>query len=199
MRRSAWFFAFFSLSLETALPAGIPSPESHLGYRPGADYHLASWPTVVDYFRKVDDASDRVSVRELGKSTEGRPYIVAVVSSPKTIESLPRYQNLQHRLADPRINARRTEGGDPVADSKPVVLITCSIHSTETASTLMAMELLHNLASKDDDATREILEKTILLLVPSANPDGVDKVASWYERTKGKPWEGGGMPELYHK
>ena len=63
----------------------------------------------------------------------------------------------------------------------------------------MAMELLHDLATGDDPATREILANTILLLVPSANPDGVEKVAIWYERTKGKPWEGGGMPELYHK
>ena len=78
-------------------------------------------------------------------------------------------------------------------------MITCSIHSTETASTLMAMELLHELATGDDPATREILDKTILLLVPSANPDGVDKVARWYERSKGHPWEGSGMPELYHK
>ena len=63
----------------------------------------------------------------------------------------------------------------------------------------MAMELLHDLATGDDPATREILDNTILLLVPSANPDGVDKVAAWYERTKGHPWEGEGMPELYHK
>ncbi len=50
----------------------------------------------------------------------------------------------------------------------------------------------------NDPATREILDKTIVILVPSANPDGVDKVAHWYERSKDKPWEGTGMPELYH-
>jgi len=175
--------------------ADVPSPESHLGYRPGADFHLARWQAVVDYFEKVDAASDRVVVRELGKSTEGRPYIVATVASPETMKKLDVYKELQRRLADPRID----RPGDPVAESKAVVLITCSIHSTETASTLMAMELLHDLATGDDPTTREILEKTILLLVPSANPDGVEKVATWYERTKGRPWEGGGMPELYHK
>ena len=62
----------------------------------------------------------------------------------------------------------------------------------------MSMELLHELATKDDPVTREILEHAILLLAPSANPDGVEIVADWYERSLGKPWEGSGLPRLYH-
>ncbi|MDR3633926.1 MAG: M14 family metallopeptidase [Isosphaeraceae bacterium] len=174
----------------------VPSPESHLGFRPGADFRLSDWATVAEYYRKVDRASDRVTVRELGTTTEGRPYLVAAVSEPETIAGLGRYQALQRRLADPRYE-QGTD--DPVVPSKAVVVITCSIHSSETASTFMALELLHELATKDDPDTREVLRKTIVLLVPSANPDGVDKVAAWYERSKGHPWEGSGMPELYHK
>ena len=180
-----------------ALAAEVPTPTAHLGFRPGADFRLAAWPSVVDYFRKVDSASDRVVVRELGKTTEGRPYIVAFVSDEPTIRDLDRHRTLQMAVAQPRDSA--VDGSKEAAGSKPVVLITCSIHSTETASTLMAMELLHDLASGDDPSTREILENAILILVPSANPDGVDKVASWYERTRGRPWEGEGMPGLYHK
>jgi hypothetical protein len=176
--------------------ADVPTPAQVLGFRPGDDFRLAPWSTVVDYCRKVDAASDRVVVQELGRTTEDRPYIVAIVSSPETIAGLPRYRELQHRVADPRLADGTSEA---VRRSKPVVLITCSIHSNETASTLMATELLHELATSDDPATREILENTILLLVPSANPDGVEKVASWYEQTKGHPWEGEGMPWLYHK
>ncbi len=174
--------------------AEIPSPKSVLGFRPGDDFRLAAWPQVVEYFKKVDAASDRVVVRELGRTTEDRPYLVAIVSSPDTIARLDHYRDLQHRVADPRI-----PGPDPVDESKPVVLITCSIHSSETASTLMATELLHDLAARDDPATREVLDNAILLLVPSANPDGVDKVAEWYEQSKGHAWEGEGMPRLYHK
>ncbi len=178
-----------------SLAQGVPTPESHLGYRPGEDFHLADWATVVSYFETVDRASDRVMVRTLGPSTEGRPYIVAVVSSPETLGQLDRYRGLQRRLSHPAAG----EELDPlVAESKAVVMITCSIHSSETASTLMAMELLYDLASATDPVVREILDKTIVLLVPSANPDGVTKVARWYERSKGHPWEGSGMPELYH-
>ena len=184
------------LLTSTLTAAEVPSPTAHLGYRPGADDHLVAWPSVVDYFQRVDAASERVATFELGKTTEGRPYIVAVVSAPETIADLDGAKKVQHAVADPRI---KLDGVDPVARGKTVVLVTCSIHSNETASTFMAMELLHDLATGVDAATREVLANTILLLVPSANPDGVDKVASWYERTRGKPWEGSGMPELYHK
>ncbi len=170
-----------------------------LGFKPGADFHLAPWPKVVEYFRSVDAASDRVKVNVLGESTEGRPYIAAVISSPETIANLEKYQAFQAKLHDPRTLKEAAEGDRLVAESKPVVVITCSIHSTETASTLMATELLHELATGTDPRTKQILDETILILVPSANPDGVDKVAAWYERSKGHPWEGGGLPELYHK
>ena len=176
------------MGLAPARGAEVPSPEAHLGFRPGADFRLADWPTVVDYFRKVDDRSDRVRVRELGKSTEGRPYLVAIVSNEATIRDLGRHQDAQKRIAQPSGDDAKT-----VADAKPVVLITCSIHSTETASTFMAMKLLHDLASGEDAATRRrCSDNTILILVPSANPDGVDKVAAWYERSQGQALGGRG-------
>ncbi len=181
------------LSVIPARAADIPSPPAP------DDFRLVSWTEVVDYCRKADETSDRVLVRELGKTTEGRPYLVAFVSNEPTILNLEKYRTLQAKLVDPKVLATPAEGDNAIAESKVVVLITCSIHSTETASTFMALRLLHDLASGDDPATREILDKVILLLVPSANPDGVDKVAAWYERTKGHPWEGSGMPELYHK
>jgi hypothetical protein len=177
----------------------VPTPEAHLGFRPGADNRLAPWGEVVDYFQKVDRASDRVRVRVLGETTEGRPFLAAVVSSPETLSDLDRYRGLQAQLSDPRTIPGADDRRRAVAESKPVVVISCSIHSTETASTLTSMELLHELATRDDPTTREVLDRTILVLVPSANPDGVEKVARWYERSKGHPWEGGGMPELYHK
>ena len=195
--RWGWGCLLVAGTCTSAVAADVPGPEAHLGYRPGADFRLAAWSSVVDYFRKVDDASDRVVVRELGKTTEGRPYLVAIVSDPSTIKDLDRIQKLQRDVAQPVDPS--ADGSKLAAESKPVVLITCSIHSNEPASTFMAMELLHELASKEDAPTREILENAILVLVPSANPDGVDKVAAWYERTKGHPWEGEGMPELYHK
>src|SRR5437016_1308002 len=98
----ATLFVPGSLTVRATRAADVPSPESHLGYRAGADDHLAPWGEVVAYFEKVDRASDRVHVRVLGESTEGRPYLAALVSSPETIKNLDRYRGFQESLSDPR-------------------------------------------------------------------------------------------------
>ncbi len=185
--RTSFLVHLIVLVAITSRAADIPKPPEPV------DFRLVKWAEVSDYLARVDAASDRVVVRELGKTTEGRPYLAAFVSSAETIADLDRHRRMQESIA-------RAEA-DPsvIAQSKAVVIVTCSIHSTETASTFMAMRLLHELASGDDKATREILDNTILILVPSANPDGVDIVANWYDQTKGKPWEGDGLPRLYHK
>src|SRR6185503_17349269 len=85
-----------------------------------------------------------------------------------------------------------------LADGKVVVAISCSIHSTEIVASQMSMQLAYELASTQDAATREILQNTILILIPSANPDGVDIVADWYRKTLGTPSEGQEPLELYH-
>jgi Zinc carboxypeptidase len=172
-----------------AVAADMPNPPQP------SDYSLVKWAEVSSYLAKLDAASDRVVVRELGKTTEGRPYFAAFVSSPETIHDLDRYKAMQRRIA----LAEGEDVADLVPKSKAVVIITCSIHSSETASTFMAMKLLHDLATGNDPDTKEVLDKTIVIVVPSANPDGVDIVAEWYDRTKGKPWEGGGQTKLYHK
>jgi hypothetical protein len=182
-----------------SLAQSVPDAATRLGFAPGADYMLADWASVVDDFRSVDAASDRVSVVEAGKTTEGRPYLLAVISSPETIARLHVYREHQRRLHDPRLFEGAEQERLAIEESKPVVVITCSIHSNEPASTLAAVRLLHELATGDDRDTREALDGVIVILVPSANPDGVDKVKAWYDRSRGKPWEGGGEPELYHR
>src|SRR5262245_60041924 len=86
----------------TAAGEGVPRPDDFLGFRPGADYRLAEWSKVVDYVRALDRESERVVVRDLGTSTEGRPLVLAVVSDTATIRSLDRFREAQARLADPR-------------------------------------------------------------------------------------------------
>lgn len=180
----------------------VPSPESRIGFRPGDDGRLVRWEQVVNYFQAVDEASPRVALQTLGTSTEGRPLVMATISGEETMGDLDRFRAYQRTLSHPP-DLSGTAEPEPVLEalqrSRTVVLVTCSIHSTETASTHMALELLHELATADDPATRELLDSTILLLIPSVNPDGVDKVAEWYGRTLGKPWEGSGLPWLYHK
>ncbi|HEY3104697.1 MAG TPA: M14 family metallopeptidase [Pyrinomonadaceae bacterium] len=88
---------------------------------------------------------------------------------------------------------------DLIARGKTIVAITCGIHSTEVGSYLSSMLIAYRLASSNDPETQEILRNTIILLVPSTNPDGVDIVNNWYQKTLGTPYEGTDPPELYHK
>jgi len=203
------FVSLVSLFLERPNPAqpiaaaqsNVPAPENVIGFRPGDDRKLASWAKVIEYFEKLDAASDRVKFEELGKSTMGAPFVMATISAPENLARLDDYQRIQAQLADPR-----QLDGNPdkkaaqlVARGKTVVLITCGIHSTEVGSYLSSMLIAHQLASSDAPEIREILQNTIILLVPSLNPDGVDIVKNWYDKTLGTPYEGTDPPELYHK
>ncbi|HEX9961059.1 MAG TPA: M14 family metallopeptidase [Pyrinomonadaceae bacterium] len=182
----------------------IPAPNEIIGFTPGDDRKLASWNQTVDYFKKLDAASDRVKFQEIGRTTLDRAFVYATISAPQNLKNLAKYKAINARLADPRriLRTRSSPAGverQLIADGKTIVLITCGIHSTEVGSTLSSMLIAHRLASSNEPEIQKILQNTIVLLVPSLNPDGVDIVKNWYDKTLGTPFEGTSPPELYHK
>ena len=182
-----------------ALPAWgqeIPSPEKFLGFQVGADRKLAEWQQVVGYFTKLGESSDRVVVQELGLTTQGNPFLLVLISHPNTLAQLETLRAIQASLADPREMEGTPEG--LMEQGKTVLLATCSIHSTEVASTQTSMEFAYDLARREDPETEEILKNVLFLLVPSLNPDGMNIVSRWYSKTLGTPAEGTFPPQLYH-
>ncbi|MEN3328732.1 MAG: hypothetical protein V7638_3539 [Acidobacteriota bacterium] len=181
----------------------IPTPAEVLGFVPGEDRKLASWDQLVDYFQKLDAASDRVVFETLGNTTMGKPFVMATISSPANLARLEEFRKIQDQLADPRklgpLATRDRKAAELIRKGKNVVLITCGIHSTEVGSYLSSTLIAHQLASSTDANVQKILDNTIILLVPSLNPDGVDIVKNWYDKTLGTPFEGTDPPELYHK
>jgi hypothetical protein len=188
----------FILLLSVAIVAQSPSPQSVLGFHPTDDRTIADWTQITGYFARLDAGSSRVAVREIGKTTLGKPLIVAFISSPQNIRNLERYRRISAKLADPRTIRDAAEREELIKNGKTIVSISCSIHSTEIVASQMSMNLAYELAAASDDETKEILENTILLLIPSANPDGIDIVANWYRKTLGTKSEGTVPPELYH-
>jgi hypothetical protein len=184
--------------LALAAMAAPPAPEAFFGHRMGADRSVLDWPKVTGYFAELARESDRVKVEEFGKSTEGRPMIVAYISAPETVKRLEHYRQIQKRLADPRMTGAE-EAARLAGEGKSIVLITCSVHSTEVASTHTAIEFAWKLATANDARTRQILDNVIVLLAPTINPDGLDLVTRWYRKTLGTPFEGTAPPELYQK
>jgi hypothetical protein len=178
--------------------AQIPKPEEVLGFVPGTDRKMADMFQILDYFRKLDRASGRVKVEEIGKTTEGNPFVVAVITSEKNHRNLERYRTIQQRLADPRtLKAGEAEG--LIEEGKAVVMINCSLHASEIGASQMSMQLAHDLAAGKDENTRFILDNVVLLLLPMHNPDGTQMVADWYKKNLGTRYEGGRMPWLYQK
>lgn len=176
----------------------LPTPHSVLGFVPGEDRKIADWAQITDYFRRLDKASDRIQVEVIGESTLKRPLIAAYISARENIIALPKIKAMQAKLADPRLLNSNAERDRILNEGKAVVAISCSIHSTEIVASQMSMQLAYDLASSQDPAIREILQNTVILLLPSPNPDGIDIVAQWYRKTLGTPFEGKEPPELYH-
>lgn len=187
------------LFLLLALPvaAQIPSPSSHLKMQVGADRTLADYRQIRDYFRALDAASPRVEVEVLGKTTLGEEMFLAVVSSEENMKNLDRIREVAKRLADPR-GLSDAEAEKLVKEGRSIVLVTCNIHSSEIASSQMAMEWAYALATATDAETKRRLDNTVLLLVPSLNPDGQIMITDWYRKYLGTKYEGGRMPWLYH-
>lgn len=178
----------------------VPEPKDVLGFTPGDDRKLASWASIVEYFKKLDAASDRLTFQEIGKTTMGAPFVYATVSSPENLRNLETIKKVNAMLADPRtFKSSDVAARKYIGQGKTIVLITCGVHSNEVGSTLSSMLIAYKLASSNEPEIQNILKNTVVLLVPSLNPDGVDIIKNWYDKTLGTPYEGTDPPELYHK
>lgn len=200
--RRALLLAGLVLAASTPASAqrrAVPDPAAVLGFEPGTDRKLVDWDPVVAYFHALAAASDRVVVREIGRTTDGAPFIVAFISSPANLARLHTIRDIQRRLADPRLEPSRAGVERLIRRGTVVVLITAGAHSTEVGGVFTVLRLAHHLATQSSSEVLGILDRTVIILVPSLNPDGVSIVARWYTQTLGTAAEGSAPPELYNR
>ncbi len=174
------------------------SPKEFLGFAPGADRCLADWDQMLAYFKTLAASSDRVTMDQLGLTTEALPFVQLIITSPANHARLDEYRQIQARLADPR-GLSEVEADQLISQGKTIVMISCGVHSTEIAGVQYSLDLAYELASGEDAHTHQILDNVILILVPSLNPDGHKMVVDWYRQNLGTPYEGCPMPWLYQK
>ena len=199
--RVGWAFLGLALGAATlGVPAAAaqPSPELFFGFQMGTPGQLADWPELVDYVQTVATASDRVVIADAGETTDGNRLVAAFISAPGNLSRLNEIQATNRRLADPRALSE-AEAAVLSVDQPAIVAIGCSIHSTEIGATQAASELLYELATTDDPATIEVLQNVVLILFPSLNPDGHERVVEWHDENRGTPFEAAPMPWLYHR
>jgi len=198
MKEKICFVACILFTLSSlSLPAQTP-PEAFLGHKVGADRKLADYDQIQAYFRMLDEESGRVKVFTIGKTTLGKPMIMAVISSEENMARLDAYREIAGKLRNaggltPEEAKKLSEEG------KVLVMITCSLHSDEIGASQMAMELAYRLAAeKAPFDVDDVLGEVIVLLVPTVNPDGHQMVTDWYRKYAGTEYEGSPMPWLYH-
>ena len=178
--------------------AALPTPEQFAGHPIGADNKLVRWDRIVEYMKLAAHATDRVRFRELGKSTNGQPFIALEISAPDTLKNIDRYKELERKLYFQGGAPTDAERDEIFRSGKAVVLVTCSIHATEIGASQMTLELVHRLATDDSPATRKVLDNVIFILVPSLNPDGQIMVTDWFNKNAGTEFANSPIPFLYH-
>jgi len=164
----------------------VPSPSDFLGHIAGAPGELSRTTDVFGYFRALAAASPRVTVETIGKTEEGRDIILAAIADDEAIRNLPSLRDATARLADPRICDERCME-DTLETARPIYYLNGGLHSTETGSPEMLMELAYRLAVSEQPMIRSIREGVIVLINPVSEPDGRDRAVDWYYRyLKGK-------------
>jgi hypothetical protein len=179
-------------------PARITTPKEQFGHNFGDDYFLANYKQISEYWRKLDVESNRMVVQEIGRTAEGRPHLMAIVTSPANHAQLARYKNISRRLALAE-GLTDADARTLAAEGKAVVWIDGGLHATEVLGAQQLGQMVYELVSRTDAETMRLLNDCIILLV-HANPDGNDLVADWYmRRADTLQRTTSGVPRLYQK
>ncbi|TDO19242.1 M14 family metallopeptidase [Pedobacter duraquae] len=192
------FALLLFMSTEQLVAQTVPTPKEHFGFDIGDNYQLATYTQTEAYFRKLATTSPRVKLVEIGKTEEGRPQLMLVVSSPENLKNLEKYKQISQRLA-------HAEGLTPAQakslaqEGKTVVWIDGGLHANEVVGAHQLIETAYDLATRKDAETNRILDNVIVLMT-HANPDGQEIVTNWYMRDK-DPLKRttNGVPRLYNK
>jgi hypothetical protein len=179
---------FFSTELVDHLPwsSCVPAPDTSLGHIVGAPDVLDHVAEINAYMRLLANRSPRVHVFSMGQSEEGREMILVAIADEATIQNLDRYRSITARLADPR-GLNDAEAKALVEEGKPIYWASGSIHSPETGSPEMLMELAYRLAVEDTPLLDIIRKNCIVLLTPVAETDGHDRYVDVYMYRKHHP------------
>lgn len=158
----------------------ITTSQEALGFDIGDDYRLANYTQLTAWWQKLATESDRMKLVEIGKTEEGRPQWMAILTSPENFKHLDRYKEIARKLAlaeglsDEQARSLAHEG-------KAVVWIDGGLHASEVLGAHQLMQLVYEMVSRNDPETQRILND-VIILATHANPDGMELVSNWYMR-----------------
>lgn len=197
-KRCFTFSLIFLLTAALTRAQTIPTPKEHFGFNIGDNYQLTTYTQAEAYFKKLDAASDRVKMVDMGLTEEGRTQWMLIVTSPENHKNLGRYKTISQKLAHAE-DMTDEQARALAAEGKAIIWIDGGLHATETVGAHQLIETAYQLTSRKDPETMRILDNAIILLV-HANPDGQELVSNWYMREP-KPEKRSltQLPRLYEK
>lgn len=153
----------------------ITSPADYLGYEMGAEYTFHH--QVMEYFKQLDEESDKLSFHKYGTTYEGRDLYYAVISSDENMNNIESIRSANVELAnDPESNS---------IDGKPVVVwMSYNVHGNEASSSEAAMQTAYRLVAAADSETANWLDNSVVIIDPMINPDGRDRYVYWYKSSR---------------
>jgi Zinc carboxypeptidase len=177
-----------------------PTPESAFGFAPCTDYKLANYTQIKSYFERLDDASDNMQLVNVGKTSEGRDQIMAIVSAPENLTpaNLDKYRGIAERLAHAR-GLTDEQARQLSQQGKAVAWVDFGIHASEVGPPQTAPQFAYDLVTSKTPEAKSILKNVITLFVPNVDPDGGEHVPDWYMKYVGTQFQDSSYPELYHK
>jgi Zinc carboxypeptidase len=179
---------YFLTDLVDHLPASatVPSPAKVLGHVIGAPDILDYSADIYRYYDELAKSTPRVKVFRVGKSEEGRDFLLVAVSDEANIAQLDHFREITAKLSDPR-KITEAEAQQLISTGKPFYWASGSIHSPETGSPEMLMELAYRLAVEDSPLIQRIRKSEIFLITPLVEVDGHDRMVDWANYKKANP------------
>jgi Zinc carboxypeptidase len=176
----------------------ITTPREQFGANVGDDYFLVNYSQMIAYWKVLDRESDRLSLVDIGKTSEGRTMTMAIVTSADNQRNLSHYRDIARRLARAE-NLTDTQARELAAEGKAIVWIDGGLHANETLGAQQLIETVYQLVSGTDAETTRTMNDVIVLAC-IANPDGMELVSNWYMREPEPSRRSlAGVPTLYQK
>ncbi len=195
--------ALAAIALASALPLAAVSqgkpttPKQFFGHEIGEDYWLPNYAQFSKYWETLARESDRMVLDTIGLTAEGRPQLLAVVSSPDNIRNREKYRQIAERLSHAE-GLTEVQAKALAKEGKAVIWIDGGLHATEVLGANQLIETMWQFVSMSDEETMRILNDVIIVFV-HANPDGMELVANWYMRESDPKKRNMQIPRLYQK
>lgn len=178
-------------------PTKITPAKALIGFTIGDDYHMANYTQLTALWKKWETETDRMKVVSIGNTAEGRPQLMAIISSPANLKKLDYYRDISVKLAHAELP--EADAAKLVKEGKAVVWIDGGLHASESVNSQQLIETVYQMISNTDEETMRFLDD-VIILAPVANPDGVEIMANWYMHNEDeKERTFAGVPRLYNK